>query len=413
MGKDQSAEEAAYDLQSSIDSWGRLLIASGGSLKPEKCFFYLISFVWKADGWSYDSNETKEEFNMGVPMPDGTMCQIEHLSVDTAKETLGVFTCPSGNFGTHLLSMKKQGQEWIDRAKESHLMRRDIWFLLDGQLWPKLGYGIGCVASPWKLLEVCLSKIWWQLIPMGGIIRTAPREVRQMSKGFYGAGCPHPGVECLVQQVSKFQTHYGCKTNMGLKMSASLELLIVELGVSAQPLQESFKKYKDWVTWTWLVSAWEKYDMFNVVVSYNEKLVTLPRERDQWLMQMFVSVGFSKEDLVRLNRVRLHQQALFLSCVLGASGKTLDPKYMTKRKEDEQWSTLVFPKENHHEETLLCGSWLSAKLSQLEGYQTGSGDSPTRGTRYGIGDGIRTKASCYTTKTARWISTNTRICREW
>ena len=85
--------------------------------------------------------------------------------------------------------------------------------------------------------------------------------------------------------------------------------------------------------------------MFNVAVSYNEKLVTLPRERDQWLMQMFVSAGFSKDDLVRLNRVRLHQQALFLSCVLGASGKTLDLKYLTKRKEEEQWSTLVFPKE--------------------------------------------------------------------
>ena len=110
-------------------------MASGGSLKPEKCFFCLISFVWKADGkWSYDSNETKDEFNMGVPMPDGTRCQIEHLSVGTAKETLGVFTCPSGNFGTQLSSMKKKGQEWIDRAKESHLMRKDVWFLLDCQL---------------------------------------------------------------------------------------------------------------------------------------------------------------------------------------------------------------------------------------------------------------------------------------
>ena len=35
----------------------------------------------------------------------------------------------------------------------------------------------------------------------------------------------------MVQQVSKIQTPYGCKTNMGLNMSASLELLIVELGV--------------------------------------------------------------------------------------------------------------------------------------------------------------------------------------
>ena len=84
--------------------------------------------------------------------------------------------------------------------------------------------------------------------------------------------------------MSKIQQHYGCKTKMGLKMSASLELPIVEFGMSAQPLQESLKKYKDWVTWTWLVSVWEKCDMSNVVVSYNEKVVTFPRERDQWLM---------------------------------------------------------------------------------------------------------------------------------
>ena len=80
---------------------------------------------------------------------------------------------------------------------------------------------------------------------MGGILKSAPRDVRQMSKKFYGAGCPHTGVEYSVQQVSKIQTHDGCKTNIGLKMSASLELLIVELGVSVQLLQKSFKKYKD------------------------------------------------------------------------------------------------------------------------------------------------------------------------
>ena len=89
-------------------------------------------FVWKADGkWLYGSNETKSEFNMGVPMLDGTMCQIEYLFVDTAKEILGMLTCPSGIFETHLSSMKKKGQEWIDRAKKSHLTRRDMWFLLD------------------------------------------------------------------------------------------------------------------------------------------------------------------------------------------------------------------------------------------------------------------------------------------
>ena len=38
MDQDQTAAEAHEDLQASVNSWCKLLIASGGSLKPEKCF---------------------------------------------------------------------------------------------------------------------------------------------------------------------------------------------------------------------------------------------------------------------------------------------------------------------------------------------------------------------------------------
>ena len=71
-----------------------------------------------------------------------------------------------------------------------------------------------------------------------------------MSKGFYVAGCPHPGVEGFVQQIKNLQAHYGCDSNLGLKMSVSIKMLIFELGVSVQPFKESFKKYKDWVMWS-------------------------------------------------------------------------------------------------------------------------------------------------------------------
>ena len=62
-------------------------------------------------------------------------------------------------------------------------------------------------------------------------------------------------------------------------------------------------------------------------------------------MQLFVRAGFNKEDLLRLNRVRVHQQVIFLSCVLRDSGKSLDKNYMTKRETEEKWYTLRFPKE--------------------------------------------------------------------
>ena len=55
--------------------------------------------------------------------------------------------------------------------------------------------------------------------------------------------------------------------------------------------------------------------------------------------------GPSTEDIHRLNRVRVHQQVLFLSDVLGASVKSLDRKYLKQRVVGEQWSTFQFPKE--------------------------------------------------------------------
>ena len=46
MDADESAFEAHRAMQASVSSWGRLLIASGGSFKPSKCFHYLVSFDW-------------------------------------------------------------------------------------------------------------------------------------------------------------------------------------------------------------------------------------------------------------------------------------------------------------------------------------------------------------------------------
>ena len=79
-------------------------------------------------------------------------------------------------------------------------------------------------------------------------------------------------------------------------------------------------------------------------------------------MLEFAKLGFDLPTLVRLNRVRLHQQVLFLSCVLGASGKELDEKYLIKRRVDEKWSTLSFPQEKPPRKDFLL--WQQA-LRQL------------------------------------------------
>ena len=120
----------------------------------------------------------------------------------------------------------------------------------------------------------------------------------------------------------------------------SLEYIILELGMSVQPLQTSYEKYGDWVTSSWLKALWEKFAMFSVRVEFGDIQIELPRDGDQSLVQLFEAAGFCRQDLLRLNRVRIYQQVVFLSETLGASGQMLERKYLQKRPEAERWSYL-------------------------------------------------------------------------
>ena len=113
----------------------------------------------------------------------------------------------------------------MDKAKNGKLKRRLVWFLLEKQFWPKVRYGLCGNTASFAQLEDCLQRQYWQIMLLGGIIRSEPKAIIQVDKGFYGAGCPHLGVERLVEQLNKFLMYYGCKTSVGLEVQLFLELL--------------------------------------------------------------------------------------------------------------------------------------------------------------------------------------------
>ena len=55
---------------------------------------------------------------------------------------------------------------------------------------------------------------------------------------------------------------------------------------------------------------------------------------------------FDKDELARLNRVRLHQQVLFLLDILDARGTAINRKYLQQRPWSERWLTITFPLED-------------------------------------------------------------------
>ena len=71
-------------------------------------------------------------------------------------------------------------------------------------------------------------------------------------------------------------------------MKISMEYMIPEMGISLQPLQDSYKKYEQWITPSWFKYLWEKCDRFDVIVDFKDTLLKLPRCGEKWLMREFL-----------------------------------------------------------------------------------------------------------------------------
>jgi hypothetical protein len=180
---------------------------------------------------------------------------------------------------------------------------------------------------------------------MGGFRLSVRRNLRQLDIGFFGIGCPHPAIECGMAQIGKLLMHTGCKSDSGLSLQVSLEAFIIELGISCQPFREDYTANNKWVTHSWLKTIWEKAHRLQITIELGQPIIQPPRgENDYWVMTELKNICTS-EELVRLNRVRLHQQVIFGSDIMDASGRVIDKKYLIERPNGERWSTIKFPNE--------------------------------------------------------------------
>jgi hypothetical protein len=97
MDAEESIVEVHAAIQRAIENWGCLLIANGGTLKPDKCFYHLIDFAWtQKGGWQYIAHHEDEGAALFVPLPDGKMAPISHLAVDNAQKTSVLPRVPLG-----------------------------------------------------------------------------------------------------------------------------------------------------------------------------------------------------------------------------------------------------------------------------------------------------------------------------
>jgi hypothetical protein len=231
-------------------------------------------------------------------------------------------------------------------VRSGHLHHCNIWFSLKVQFWPCIGYGLCSTTATYRELEQALHWQYYQILPLGGVIRHTAVGSRTIKSGFYGVGLPHIGVEATIAMTNKLLMHFGCSTATGRFMQISYSLLLVELGLSFQPLQVEYNQYNHLVTHIWMKMLWEKVSMFGLIVTTQLASGGFLREGDKFIMQVILQAGYNTDEVRRINRVRVSLQVLFMSDILTASRNMIALEILSPRPRGEAWSTMRWPNEN-------------------------------------------------------------------
>ena len=330
-----------HQTQLGLDTWNNLLQATGGALKPEKCFWYSLEYSCKDGEWDYQHNSNAE---MTITNQDGTYSTIIRKSAEESMKTLGVYDSPAGGNGDHLNYIKTKMSTWINRMKNGHLPSHIAWVAYKQQLWPGLRYGLGTMTNDIEEAEDLTQKEDWTMLNILGVARTVTKGLRRLQSTFGGFGLFSLATEQLIGRVNLLMQHYHTPSNISKKLDASLRYLQLQLGTTQNPFDLEYDEWSHLAPLSWVKMLWRSLYYYNIKLHMKYDPIPIPREQDLAIMQIIHATGMSKSAEKSMNRCRVHIGAIFLSDLSSADGKYLE-QFTFNIKQNGVNSRYKFPRE--------------------------------------------------------------------
>ena len=146
----QSGEDRAEvlaSMQDLINSWGSIMEVTGGALRPDQSWWYLVEYVWKRGKWVV----TDAGDNLTL---DGHLEDLKYLSVTKSAEMLGVWMSPSGNKTKMIQVLKQAAVDWAAKVKLRSPSKAAAWTALTTNISAKMKYPLACCTLTEKRVQI-------------------------------------------------------------------------------------------------------------------------------------------------------------------------------------------------------------------------------------------------------------------
>jgi hypothetical protein len=316
-------------IQQATTFWALLLQATGGSLKPTKCYWYLMSYKFTNGIASLRSKQELNNFALSIPQPDNAAIIIELKDPSHATEVLGVWCSPSGDGMPMLQHMMDKGHRWARKVLTSTLSSHEVWFSFKTQAIMAVRYGLVSLMASRCQIDHALDRWYYHCLPALGVNRNIRKDWQMLPLGFQGLGLPNLSLEKMTDSLKLLHQHWGTTSDLGTALRCSFELIQMETGLSGNFLLRDYSSLGCLATHSWFKCLWELVSYYKVKVLLANDIVVPPlREGDKVIMELALSI-LPHTQWKSFNRARKYFRVYHLSQLVFSDGRTVDPSALT------------------------------------------------------------------------------------
>ena len=218
-----TAEDILDDAQRMLNTWEGLLEATGGALRPEKCFWYMIDFYYTQGKWKY-----KKQSQMPGILTVSNGVEIKRYDLSEAQETLGVFAAVDGNWEEQKKQLIKKSNIFANQLKQESILPEDVWYCFTRSYFPAQNHVLQATYITQEQWDEILAPVLSVALRKSKIASTFPRKLIFTSTQLQGLGIYHPYYNQHITQMEivmsqpRFGSHLGGLIN-GMAMEVRRE----------------------------------------------------------------------------------------------------------------------------------------------------------------------------------------------
>lgn len=319
-----STEALIAEAQEALDLWAGLLRATGGNLAPEKSYWYLLEVTRSNGKWTY---KTASQAPGDLFLNQGQH-RIRRNEVHVAEEALGIQASPDGSMRAELKYLKGKVAKWCDAIRTKRIKPSEAWYCLNATIMKTIEYPLMATSFSRAQIDDLMKPLLKTALPLSGIQSRMPRKLVYGTLRSRGCNIHYPYWSQLIAHLQAILRHQHRDTPSCDLHNDNIEAIQLHVG-SQHPFWElPFPQYGMLAPSGWIANTWESLQETPLSIKGQDITISARRERDVWLMDAFIALNVTEDDLLLLNDCRLYLQATTLSDICSANGQVID---------DEAW----------------------------------------------------------------------------